>query len=806
MYDRLLRLMADRYGVAPAAAGEAISPTLRFEQPWPQWVTLLVVLASIVFVIGLYRRESSAPLHYKVGLAAIRITLVLMAVFMLSEAVLSVDRTGLPYFVVMVDDSASQQVPDQYDDPKLKAAAEALAKASGQPEATRWALSEGLLFKDEGMLLKELQKQSKVRLYLVSNAPRMLAEIDKPEDLKPALEKLKNAEPTGGQTRLGASVRQVLTELRGAPPSAILILSDGQTTDGEGLAKAAELAARKGVPLYPVGLGSPQPAKDLELTELLVDDVVFVDDLVRFQAKLLAKGFEGEELTVRLRERPPGAPGTTPDPASTREIETIRIKAPPDGQPARVELRHRPKQTGEVIYTLEVEPRPRELQSENNRIERTINVRKEKLKVLLADSEPRYEYRYLKNYLEREETIDLNVVLLTSDPEYSDQDRSALPTFPTSKDELFAYDVVLLGDADPSFLSASQQKNLAEFVTEKGGGILFMAGENFNPLSYRNTPLELLLPIELGDARNPSAIGGGVASFRPTLTTEGRTNPIFRFGDDAAESAQVWENLPELFWYFEAPRKKPAALVLAEHPAQNGSDGKLPIFVYQFVGAGKSMFNAVDDTWRWRFRAGDRYFGRFWIQTIRFLARSKLAGQRQAEIQTDRRRYQRNQPVQIRVRFPNPGIAPVSGEVVVEVEKKGAGPRKITLKSTPSAKNIFEGALPQASEGEYAIRLLPPPVLEGPVPMAQFRVDAPANELEHVEMNEPELIRSASLSGGKFYTPLTVGTLLTDLPKPEKVPLDTDPPIPLWNTWPLLGMFLTLITAEWLLRKRKQMV
>ncbi len=141
-----------------------------------------------------------------------------------------------------------------------------------------------------------------------------------------------------------------------------------------------------------------------------------------------------------------------------------------------------------------------------------------------------------------------------------------------------------------------------------------------------------------------------------------------------------------MFWYLEAPRKKPAALVLAEHPTQSGSDGKLPIFVYQFVGAGKSMFNAVDDTWRWRFRAGDRYFGRFWIQTIRFLARSKLVGQRQAELTTDRKRYQRNQPIQIRVRFPNPALAPSTGEIAVEIAKKGQGPKKLVLKASPAAR------------------------------------------------------------------------------------------------------------------------
>ena len=105
--------------------------------------------------------------------------------------------------------------------------------------------------------------------------------------------------------------------------------------------------------------------------------------------------------------------------------------------------------------------------------------------------------------------------------------------------------------------------------------MLFVAGDLFNPLAYHGTPLELLLPIELSDARNPTAVGTNVSSFRPELTLEGRGSPIFRFGDDDASSMKIWDGLPELFWYFEAPRKKPAALVLAEHPNVIGSDGKL---------------------------------------------------------------------------------------------------------------------------------------------------------------------------------------------------------------------------------------
>jgi von Willebrand factor type A domain len=800
--DWMLRRLADRMGVMPAGVGESFNVRIQAEQQMSQGLTLLILIPSVALIIWLYRREGSASLTYKMFLAALRITLLIMALFMLSESVLRIDRTGLPYFVVMVDDSASQQVVDQYADARAKSTALELAKVAGHPEPDRLALAQGLLEKDDGAILRELQKKHRVRLYLVSNSARPLAEIDKPTDIGPAIEKLKKVEASGDQSRLGAGVRQVLTELRGVPPTAIVLLTDGQTTEGETVAKVAEFANRKGVPLFPIGLGDPEAPRDIELSELLVDDVVFVDDLVRFQPKLTTKGFAKQELTVKLKQRVP----TASDPNATKDLETIKVTAPPDGQPKRIEIGHRPRETGQITYIVEVETRPRELQTENNKVEKTINVREEKLRVLYVDCEPRYEFRYLKTFLDRERTIELNVVLQAADPQYSNQDQAALPTFPSSRDELFAYDVVILGDVEPDFLSTSQMNHLSEFVTEKGGGILFVAGEHNDPLRYKGTPLETLLPVDLAQARNPIAVAGSITAFRPKLTLEGRANPIFRFGDDEQKSLEIWEKLPDLQWYFEAPRKKPAAIVLAEHPTIAGIDGPLPLILYQIVGSGKTMFHAVDDTWRWRFRVGDRYFGRFWTQTVRFLARSKILGQKKAEIQTERKRYLRSQPIEIKVRFPNPADAPSSGEVAVEVERKGRESRRMILKTSKDNKNLFEGVIPQAVEGEYEVRLLPPPVLEGGLPSTTFGVDPPAGERERTQMNEAELVRAAKSSGGKFYVPSDADSLLNDLPKPQQVPLDTDPPIPLWNTWPVLVVFLILLVTEWVLRKRARMV
>src|SRR4051794_25304730 len=183
--DWLLRRLADQLGVEPARAGEAITPQIRFEQPWSQGITLLVVLGCAGLIVWLYRREGQLSLPARMTLAALRITLVLLTVFMLSEAVLSVDRTGLPYFVVMVDDSSSARIVDQYANPRTRAVRAELTKPIGADEPSRLAVAQGWLGRDDAKVLRTLQKQNKVRLYLASNSARMLAEIDKPEDVGP---------------------------------------------------------------------------------------------------------------------------------------------------------------------------------------------------------------------------------------------------------------------------------------------------------------------------------------------------------------------------------------------------------------------------------------------------------------------------------------------------------------------------------------------------------------------------------------------------------------------------------------------
>src|SRR5262249_18448351 len=186
-------------------------------------------------------------------------------------------------------------------------------------------------------------------------------------------------------------------------------------------------------------------------------------------------------------------------------------------------------------------------------------------------------------------------------------------------DDLFGYDVLIFGDLDPRLLPPIVWKNMRAFVAEKGGGAVFIAGAKFFPAMYRdNSDVGALLPIELkslsiaNDRATDMKTGFNV---RPTRL--GLQNPAMQLGDSPNESQQIWDRLAPLYWSQAVADLKPGAQVLAE------SAGK-PVICFQYFGAGRVLFHAVDSTWRWRAGAGDQCFARYWIQAIRFLARDRL--------------------------------------------------------------------------------------------------------------------------------------------------------------------------------------
>lgn len=130
---KLRRFLEDLMGIEPVAAGEDTRWHLRFNIGWPDWVLLLFFLFAVGFVLWIYLREGSAALcSLKLFLASLRLSVIVLLVLMLCGLEISIDRTGLPYLVMMVDDSESMGIRDQTPDPSgdSTAAAEAPTRSS----------------------------------------------------------------------------------------------------------------------------------------------------------------------------------------------------------------------------------------------------------------------------------------------------------------------------------------------------------------------------------------------------------------------------------------------------------------------------------------------------------------------------------------------------------------------------------------------------------------------------------------------------------------------------------------------------
>lgn len=813
-------------GVPPPPAGESnrvvlervtvVTPDRRNDQ----WAVAGVAVLLVGYGLSVYARERGAAGGFaRVAPAALLRGAVFLTVLaaVLPQWKLVFKRVGWPEVVIVLDTSASMDTRDDLKDPAVRAKAEQLAGAANLPRTERLKLAQLLLTRPGGDWLDRLltEKRVKVHVYAVDTKARHLKSATEPDEADALREALIALRPTGDASLLGDGIEQISKHFQGNPPAAVVMFTDGVTTAGMSLPAAAEAA---GVPLYLVGVGDPWVVPDLRLSDPRFADVVAKGDTLDLGAKLSSRGaVSPDAVRVTLYEK-----------VGDRLVELGRQDVRPTEAGEKVELTYTPTAVGEKVLVLDVPPAPGETDLTNNRVERRVTVTEAKrARVLFVEGRPRYDFRFAKVLLEREsdrvagnKSIEFKTVLVGASPGWSETDRSAvaLEAFPT-RDELFGYDVVILGDFDPKQLpqSARALQDLADFVKVKGGGLLVAAGEQHTPAAFADTPVADVLPVVVLETviRPTSEDRPLTDGYRPQLTPEGKRHPLFRFGKKDAEADVIWARLPPLFWAAKGYARKPAAEVLAVHPdraAEGNTGGKHPLVLQQFAGAGRVIFLGFDETWRWRFRADEPQFNAFWLQSVRALARARR-GKPELKLIPDGP-VRRGDRVTVQVGFPDDAPAPPDGTVVkVRVTRSplsgtsgDAESQVLVLARDKADRRRFEGVLTRTPEGAYGFVLSEPDAGAAP-PSAGLEVKPPATETERVDLNAPDLIAAAAKSHGRYYTLATAENFFADLREPDRVPLNEPrPPLPLWNHAGVWGLLLLALLSEWLLRKRDRLL
>ena len=245
------------------------------------------------------------------------------------------------------------------------------------------------------------------------------------------------------------------------------------------------------------------------------------------------------------------------DPVHDRELAAARVRH--DGHAADVRRRRghqgsadRPDEPHQRLAGLEAEGDRRlhaharrspstatRRSTDNNQLTAPIAIREEKLRVLVVESYPRWEYRYLRNALSRDPGVEVSCLLFHPGlSKVGGGNKDYIKQFPAGLDELSKYDVVFLGDVgvDDGQLTAEQCRLLKGLVEHQASGLVFMPGMQGRQFSLLDTELGDLCPVVLDPAQP-----GGWGSRTPNhfeLTETGPAQPAHQAGRHAGRQCR----------------------------------------------------------------------------------------------------------------------------------------------------------------------------------------------------------------------------------------------------------------------------
>lgn len=591
-------------------------------------------------------------------------------------------------------------------------------------------------------------------------------------------------DPAEEATDLNAGLSQVLENhdnLRG-----VVLLSDGDWNVGNSPVEAATRFHMKGIPVFTVGIGSEVPLPDLELVSM--DAPTYGVTKKQLRIPFVVRNTLGQDRDVNLT-------------LSINDAQTVTkvITVPAMGK-AQDNMAWTPQETGEYTLTLRIARDGQELIPENNELSAPISIRKEQLKVLVIESYPRWEYRYLRNALERDAGVDVTCLLFHPKLPKVGGGRGYIKRFPGAR-ELSKFDVVFLGDVgiSPEQLTIEQTQDLRQLVSAQAAGLVFLPGRTGAQDSLTIGPLADLYPVIL-DPATPNGIGSSMQGYF-ALTEPGQRSLLTRLGDTDLDNSEVWRTLPGFFWYAGVKRAKAGTETLAVHDQVATVSGRVPLIVTKTYGTGKVLFMGTDSAWRWRHGVEDKYHYRFWSQVARWMAYRR----QMAQGEFIRLFYSPDRPHVDDVLTLNANVidnvgGPLDrGTVTVQAISPSGKTETIRLQpGTEDAWGLFIGTFVPEEAGNY--RLIATSSETGASIQTDLSVQGLNREQQGRLARFDVLAEIAKITDGKLVPITEVRTLLDHLaalPDPEPIVKRTR----LWAHPVWAGLIILLLGLFWVARK-----
>jgi len=794
------------------------------------WVWVLIILAVAGLSYWSYARMLGAA-WARFSLATVRTVIILAAVVLLAGPVwvITRERVEPDVLLVMADRSASMTIADHRSDWVADRFSDLVLAADDQkPWSRDRVLQEALAQADPGWTgtptngAQDEVLRRVVWLGFDRGAFPLDVVTDEAGTPQPQL-----GEATGIRTSLKTSLQQALQRVAGQPISGVVLFSDGRSSEPTDGALIEQLQ-QMGVGVFAVPLGATEQPLDLRVARVDAPQKAFVNDVVPVTVEIdqrpAAAAVDPATLTITLTD---GATGEVLAEANGGEAVDID----PDSGRFTVRMTTRPEAVGPVRWVVTVKRADgsrvdavageTELITDNNERSVRLTLIDRPLRVLYVEGRPRWEYRYLKNLMLREESIESSILLLSADRQFAQEGDRPITRMPTDREEMRPFDVVIIGDVPYSFFSAEEAALVQDQVSGGGAGLIWIGGDRHTPMEYEATPLADVLPMRRpGSVTGEPLVTGFEAGLEMMPTPLAERLSVLQLAEpdelEKADMLPVTQRLPGLQWRQALGPLKPTAEVLAEMAARDGSVSPEPMVVLMRFGAGKSIMIGTDETWRWREGRGSVYFEKFWVQLIRLLGRSRVqASDEPAQLRVGTEEANAGDPVLLELDVREPALVrSLPNQLTVLIGPSGgssAAAERVTLRpreqdatSEVTGQRVYEAVWRPTRAGE--LELLPEePTLRSLGVRSVVQVYRPDDELRQPLPDHERLALLAESTGGRVVAVDELNQLAELLPnRTRRIADDEREPI-LTGWWPLL-VIVGLLTLEWVGRKGLRLV
>ncbi len=780
--------------VLAARAGAGLATTLAVAG-----FTAGVAGAVGVFYASVYGQLGTGRLA---GLMALRVAAIAALVLILFKPALSLlsdDDAGKPYLLILVDRSASMSIADEENMPPRY---------------------------DQAVQMLQTQVDRIERTF--RPVWYRFATSTDPQD---GIDDLAGA-PAGGDrsdaTDLAEAIRTATGDFAPSRVAGVVLVTDGR--DNAGLLRDVTLAAARGaVPIHAVGVGSPTESpsgrRNLRLVGLDGPVEAIVDNQATLRARAQISGYAGRFFKLTLIE-----------PDSRREIATASVTTSSPSDVVPVELHWTPRRPDDANSAGSIRRLVASLQQEDteavkldNASELHVRLTQPRIRVLYIEGSMRPEYRAVKRLLDSDRNVQFMGLIRMSANTFWAQgsiEGRQLTALPSSDEDFRLLDVLILGDVDKTFLAAGDENRLeriAKFVRD-GGGLLMLGGRNsFGPGGYGGTPIEDVLPVRVGTRSENQEL----SPLLPQLTAAGDRHPIldgiegFFPGPGGRKPSPDLPDLPALKGCVAVPGVKRGAEALMIHPSRRNESGSLAVLaVSPVVGKGRTAAFTADTTYQWdrpmRAMGLKTPYEPFWGQMVRWLAgvdtKSRKASAA-AMVRVDRTYLRVGQEAQVTAFAWDPDAAQGDRPRITckAVGGKAQETTPVTLATNPSASQQATGSFAPDQPGEYRL-VVEATSADGRRELGRDEIAltvAPQSaEMDQLARNDDLLRGVAEASGGSFGILAGLPDLVDRITREQlqRSPLPAEGRTVRLFHFPLLfGLFVVLLTAEWLLRRGWQL-